>query len=177
MSNLTTLGALLALPGLRPDLKGPRTRGSLTDAGLESLDPSTPVVEFTPEDAALTVPGARYFRVETPTLNGRLGAVRYGTLTRDQLALFRTRNDINPSIPVEKAREHGVEFYLDVDPDAADLPPVDFSTVILGPLDAEGTLGWWTWHPGEVMGTAMARGKPTNCPLGLVGVKLHNGTN
>ena len=77
MSTFNTLASLLAL-GLRADLQGPRTRGSLTEIGLDDLDPSTPVVEFTPEDSALVVPVARYFRVEAPALQGRLGAVPMG---------------------------------------------------------------------------------------------------
>ena len=164
MTTFTTLASLLAL-GLRDDLQGPRTRGSLTEVGLDALDPSTPVVEFTPENAALVVPVARYFRIEAEALQGRLGAVPMGDLTREQLALVRTRD----------AGQHGLEFFLDVDASEADLPAVGHATVILGPVDKDGTLGFWTWFPGDVTGTCMAQDKVTDCPINLVGVKLHNG--
>jgi hypothetical protein len=170
----TTLAQLLAL-GLRPDLQGPRTRGSLTEIGLEDLDGNLPVTEFTPENEALVVPVARYFRLEAPALQGRIGAVQMGDLTRAQLALLRSRSDIDPSIPEDKAREHGVEFYLDVEPENADLPSVSHATLIVGPVDDQGTLGFWTWFPGDATGTTMARNKVTTCPINLVGVKLHNG--
>ena len=169
-----TLSDLLTL-GLRPDLQGPRTRGSLSEVGLEDLPGETPVEEFRPENPALEVAVARYFRVESSALGGRLGAVCIRDLSREQLALFRTRNDIDPSIPVKEAREHGVEFYLDVEPEAADLPSVDYATIIVGPVNEAGDLGFWTWFPGGVTGTAMARGEATGCPFNLLGVKLHNG--
>ena len=174
MSTFNTLASLLAL-GLRADLQGPRTRGSVSEIGLDDLPGDTPVTEFTPDDPALTVPVARYFRVEAPELQGRLGAVKIGDLTTAQLALFRTRNDIDPSVSDEDAREHGIEFFLDVSEADADLPAVGHATVILGPVDEQGTLGFWTWFPGDVTGTAMARRKPTGCPFDKLGVKLHNG--
>ena len=175
MTEFNTLADVLALGGFRPDLQGPRTRGSLTEIGLRDLDPTTPVVEFTPEVSALVVPGARYFRLEAPALQGRLGAVRFGTLTRAQLTQFSTRNDVDGTKTAEESREHGIEFFLDIDPSAADLPSVDHAVLIVGPGGPDGTLIWWTWHPGDVAGTVMARGKPTGCPIHLVGVKLHNG--
>lgn len=165
MTTFTTLASLIAL-GLRDDLKGPRTRGSLTEVGLDSLPGETPVTEFRPEDPALTVPVARYFRVDAPALGGRLGAVPMGSLTREQLSLLRTRD----------AGQHGIEIFLDVDPADASLPAVDHATLILGPVDDAGTLGWWTWFPGDVTGTAMARDAVTDCPISKVGVKLHNGS-
>jgi len=161
MSNLNTLSALLAL-GLRDDLKGPRTRGSVSEIGLEDLS-DRPVTEFRPEIGE--VPVARYFRVEAPELQGRLGAVTLGDLTPEQKPLLRVRD----------AGQHGVEFFLDVTPEDADLPAVSHATLILGPVDEQGTLGFWTWFPGDVAGTAMAQGAFTDHPIKSVGVKLHNG--
>jgi hypothetical protein len=158
----TTLASLLAL-GLRDDLKGPRSRGSLTEIGLESLDGEKAVTEFRPEIGA--VPVARYFRVDAPELQGRLGAVPMGDLTREQLSLLRTRD----------AGKHGIEFFLDVPADGADLPSVSHATIIVGPINEEGDLGFWTWFPGDVAGTAMAQDKVLDTPLNTLGVKLHNG--
>lgn len=157
----TTLASLLAL-GLRPDLQGPRTRGSLTEIGLEDLDGDLPVTEFRPEIG--DVPVARYFRVEAPQLQGRLGAEPLGNLSPEQRERLRLRNG-----------EHGLEFFLDIDPSNADLPPVAHATIILGPVDEDGTLGFWTWFPGDVMGTFEARDGVTDHPINTVGVKLHNG--
>jgi hypothetical protein len=159
----TTLAQLLAL-GLRPDLQGPRTRGSLTEIGLDNIEASLPVTEFRPEIG--NVPVARYFRVDAPQLQGRLGAERLGDLSPEQREILRVRNG-----------EHGLEFFLDMSPeDAASLlPSVDHATVILGPVDDDGTLGIWTWFPGDVMGTFEARDGITDHPVNSVAVKLHNG--
>lgn len=162
MTSFNTLADVFAL-GLRDDLKGPRTRGSLTETGLDTLDPSTPVVEFTPQAGAVSV--ARYFRVETPSLGGRLGAVSLRSLTPELLTLLRARHVEN----------HGTELYLDRPESDADLPGVDFVTVIVGPIDKDGTLGVWTWFPGEPTGATPAEGSTPDDPQNLVAVKLHNG--
>lgn len=162
-TTFTTLAQLLAL-GLRPDLQGPRTRGSLTEIGLEDLDPNTPVDEFRPEIG--DVPVARYFRVSrAAALQGRLGAEPLGNLSPEQREALRLRNG-----------EHGLEFFLDIDPADAELPSVTHATIILGPVDEAGTLGFWTWFPGDVMGTFEARDGVTDHPINSVGVKLHNGS-
>lgn len=178
MIDLTTIGALLNLPGFRDDLKGPRTRGSTTERGLDALDPDTNVSEFTPQAGAVSV--ARYFRVEAPQLGGRLGAVSLKSLPADLLPLLRARDTEN----------HGRELFLDRDESTADLPGAPFLTVILGPIpvrDDDGepvtgddgepvtTLGWWTWFPGEPTGATPAEGSQPDDPQNLVSVKLHNG--
>jgi len=161
-----TLASLLALfpdAETRPDLHGPRTRGSLSEHGLDIVPGDREAVEFRPTVG--NVPIARYFRVETPEIQGRLGAVPLGDLTPEQRAKVRLRD----------AGDHGIEFYLDVDPSEADLPPVSHVTVIVGPIDDEGTLGAWTWFPGDPMGTAMARKEFTDHPVNSIACKLHNG--
>jgi hypothetical protein len=155
-----TLASLLAL-GLRPDLQGPRVRGSTSEKGIDSLDPSTPAVEFTPAVGA--VPVARYFRVETPDIGGRLGAVSLNDLDPSLLPLLRGRDIEN----------HGRELFVDIDPSEAVLPAVDFVTVILGP-DAEGDTVWWTWFPGAPTGADLDELAASD-PKNRISVKLHNG--
>jgi len=157
-----TLASILSL-GLRPDLQGPRTRGSLTDKGIDTLDPETPAVEFMPQAGAISV--ARYFHVKAPDLGGRLGAVSLKSLPADLLPLLRARFVEN----------HGTELFLDRDASEADLPAVDFLTVILGPVNDAGDLGIWTWFPGEPTGATPAEGSTADDPQNLVAVKLHNG--
>lgn len=169
MTKLTTLAALLALPGFRPDLQGPRTRGSTTERGLDALDPATPVVEFTPTVG--NVPVARYFYFDASALGGRLGAAPLGSLSADLLPLLRVRH----------AGAHGPEMYLDRPLDAADLPPAGEGVAILGPIGKDGAeLGWWTWYvaagpESRVMGAMTARNVATDHPIASVAVKLHNG--
>lgn len=97
---ITTLSALLSL-GLRDDLKGPRTAGSLSEIGIEELS-DRPVTEFRPQSGAVEV--ARYFRVEAPELQGRLGAVRLADLPAD----------LHPMVRITHLGEgHEFSFYLD----------------------------------------------------------------
>lgn len=164
----TTLASLLTLPGFRPDLQGPRTRGSLTERGLNALDPETPVTEFRPTVG--NVPVARYFYFNADPLGGRLGATALGSLDASLWPLLRVRTVEN----------HGLEMYLDRPADAADLPPANEGVAILGPIDADGTLGWWTWYVADgpesrVMGAMTAQGRATDHPSQSVAVKLHNG--
>lgn len=169
MSNLFNLSDLLNLSGFRPDLEGPRTRGSTTERGIQTLA-DRPITEFFPEKA-LTVPGARYFEFEASELRGRLGAITFEAAVAnvETKALLRLRD----------AGEHGVDFYLDIDPSDADLPSAEIGIAIVGPIDDDGTLGWWTWYVSDeatkVTGTAMARKAATDTPIKFVGVKLHNG--
>jgi len=160
MNTFETLGDILKLfdPETRPDLFGPRKRGSTTTAGLESLDPNKALDEI--EDGGPGYyPACRYFRLWAPELNGRVGAVRFGDLTDEQAARLALRH-----VP-----EHGPELYLDQTTDAATMPQTDIITIILGP-GKDGALVPYTWHPGTPLapfdGTA---------PLADVGVKLHNG--
>jgi len=163
------LSELNALPGFRPDLEGARTRGSTTERGIRTLT-DRPIDEFFPEKA-LTVPGARYFEFDATELGGRLGAITFerAVANPETKALLRLRD----------AGEHGVDFYLDVDPADADLPVATIGIAIVGPIDEDDTLGWWTWYVSDgktkVTGTAMAREKATDTPVKFVGVKLHNG--
>ena len=167
---MNTLAQLLALPGFRPDLEGARKRGSTTEQALQTLPGSTPVSEFFPSKE-LTVPGARYFEFEASSLGGRLGAISFAEAAGNPITkvLLRCRD----------AGEHGVDFYLDCDPEEDELPPAPIGIAILGPLDDKGTFGWWTWYVAtettKVLGTSMARGKATNTPVALCAVKLHNG--
>ena len=175
MSNTATdirfVADLLNLPGLRPDLQGPRDRGSTTQHGLDALDPFERVEEFTPEDERLTVPGARYFKFNARALDGLVGVITFAEAVADPAtkALLRVRD----------AGDHGVEVFLDVDPTEAEFRPAPLGVAIVGPIDSEGTLGWWTWYVADettlVTGTAMARGVATNCPVEALGVKIHNG--
>jgi len=167
MTDLNTLSDLLNLSGWRDDLDGPRTRGSTTELSLNSLPSDRVVTEFRPPSWA-DVPAARYFRVEAPELNGKLGAVTLGDLTPDQRKLLRIRD------AGTHALKNGFEFYLDVDLANADLVPVEHVTVIVGPVEGS-NLGWWTWFPGDVVGVATADGKVSDHPISAVGVKLHNG--
>ena len=180
---IARLSDLLSLDGFRKDLEGPRTRGSLTVRGLEDLS-DRDVTEFRPEDSALDVPVARYFRWPAVELGGLLGAVRFGDLTEEQDKLFDSRRG-----------PHGREFFLDVDPADADLPPATIGVGIIGPsgtekdeegtevLDADGkpipVVGWWTWYVATeatlVVGTVEAQGEATGHPMHSIGVKLHNG--
>jgi hypothetical protein len=170
MSKFTTLASLLNLPGFRPDLEGARTRGSTTEQGLKTLT-DRPVSEFTP-DAALTVPGARYFEFPASELGGRLGAITFekAVANPETKALLRLRD----------AGDHGVDFYLDVEVSDADLPSAEIGVAIIGPINDEGDLGWWTWYVSDeetkVTGTAMARSAATGTPIKFIGVKLHNGS-
>lgn len=164
---LATLADLLRLPGYRPDLQGPRTRGSTTARGLETLHPTTPLVEFRP--AVGDVPEARYFFFEAAHLEGRLGAAPLGRLLSRDLELLRVRHG-----------SHGLELFLDVDPNDADLQPAPEGVAIVGPLGPTVPLGWWTWYvaagePSRVMGTIMAGGYATNHPVSSLAVKLHRG--
>ena len=117
---------LLNLPGLRPDLQGPRTRGSTTQHGLEALDPFSRVTEFVP-DPALSVPGARYFKFDATALDGLVGVVTFAEAVAnpETRALLRTRD----------AGDHGVEFYLDVCPTEAEFRPATHGVAIVGPID------------------------------------------
>jgi len=162
---LFTLASLLALfdRETRPDLFGARSRGSVSETGLESLS-DRPAVEFRPKVGANPV--ARYFRVECPEIAGRLGAVRLADLTEEQQKLLRVRHVEN----------HGLEMYLDQSQESAVLVPVDHATIILGPSgDAEhgedSPLVPWTWFPGAPLGDLNS----PETPLGDVAVKLHNG--
>lgn len=167
MENLETLGDLLALPGFRRDLVGPRKRGSTTEKGLDALPLLTPVVEFRP--VVGNVPVARYFTFPAEGLGGRLGAKPFGSLTVEELELLRARS----------IDQHGSELFLDVAPESANLPPSHEGVAILGPL-SDGRLGWWTWYvaSGEatrVMGCLTVNGVMTDHPVNSVAVKLHNG--
>lgn len=155
-----TLASLLALfdRETRPDLFGPRTRGSVSEIGLEDLS-DRPVKEFTPAPGA-AFGACRYFEVVVPEIQGRLGAVAFSTLRTDQIANVKVR---------DAGEDHGLEFFLDVPQNKAVLAETLTATVILGPGE-DGSLVVYTWHPGEPLAPL---GNGSN--LGDVAVKLHNG--
>ena len=149
-----------ALAGHAASLEGPRTRGSTTQKGLESLlDGGIGQLigeEFIPEAGG--IPGCRYISYPCPqSMGARLGAVALATVT-----------DID-SVKV-RLGAHGYEMYLDVPRVEAEMPKATTVTIILGP-DETGALTEivWTWHPGEPLGNA----KPGIGPNS--GVKVHNG--
>jgi hypothetical protein len=140
--NRGIMNTLSDLIKLFPDhLKGPRTDGSITEIGLEGLS-DRPVVEFRPKHGA--VEAVKYYRVDCPEIQGRLGAVRLADLDESLHTLVRVKND---------GDQHEFSFYLDQDQADAELVPVDYATVGIGPIDDAGTLGAWFWHPGEPMGS------------------------
>lgn len=130
-------------------LIGPRTRGSTTTAGIETLSPNLVGKTFVPETGA--VPGCTYVHFEAPSLNGRLGAVSLENIPDEDLSLVRVRKG-----------PHGHEFYIDR-PQHEGIS-CSFITVILGP-DDNGDDIVWTWHPGLPLEPMNHKGA----------VKLHNG--
>ena len=162
MSTFTTLASLLAMfdREKRPDLFGPRTRGSISEIGLTELS-DRPATEFTPPPGAAFGP-CRYFRVEAHEIHGRLGAVAY----RDLVPTLKTQVRIR-----DAGEDHGLELFVDRPRRDSGLVPVDHVTVILGPADEnDPTLVVYTWHPGSPL-APLAGG----ANLADVAVKLHNG--
>lgn len=137
-------------------LVGPRTRGSTTEAGLETLDGNLEGTEITPVVGA--IPGCRYVQFQAPAMGCKLGAVTLSTALREGWDVRVRRGS------------HGLELFRDVSPETVEMPEADFVTVILGP-DETGTLPEviWTWHPGPPMASLRD-------PLGdFTAVKVHNG--
>jgi hypothetical protein len=157
-----TLASLLALfdRETRSDLFGPRTRGSVSEIGLEDLS-DRPVKEFTPAPGA-AFGSCRYFEVVVPEIQGRVGAVAFSDLRTDQIAAVKVR---------DAGENHGLEFFLDVPQNKAVLAETLTATIILGPASEDDpTLVVYTWHPGAPLAPL---GNGSN--LGDVAVKLHNG--
>lgn len=127
-------------------LKGPRTRGSTTEHGLEA---ATGNFQISYPDQAVTVPGATYLSLHAPELGGRLGAVP------------RHKADAAGATVQERLGSHGPELFT------TDGPSINVAcddiTVILGPDN------WvWTWHPGEPLASLKHVGQDHPC----VAVKL-----
>ena len=145
MTTLTDFENLSDLIAILPrHLKGPRTDGSPSEAGLESLS-DRKITEFRPEHGAVGI--VRYFRVHCPEIKGCLGSVRLADLDEKLHTIVRVKNE---------GDQHEFSFYLDQPREEAVLTSVDYATVGVGPIDDNGTLGVWFWHPGEPMGS-MAR--------------------
>jgi hypothetical protein len=145
----------------REDLFGPRTRGSTTEVGIETLPTDRSVVEFRPAVGAVAV--ARYFRVEAPELGGRVGAVALRDLPEELLGKIATRY----------TEEHGLEMFVDVAEADAELASVAYLTLIVGPND-EGALIPWTYFPGDALGAVSKKTWNEGSP-GDMAIKLHNG--
>lgn len=145
----------------RADMLGPRTRGSTTKVGIETLPGDRAAVEFRPAVGA--VPVARYFRVGAPELGGRVGAVALRDLAPELRGLIATRY----------GEEHGLEMFVDCAPEQAELAPVDYLTFIVGP-DDDGNIVPWTYFPGDALGAVSPKTWDTGTP-GDMAVKLHNG--
>jgi len=138
-------------------LKGPRTRGSTSQKGLDSVPGDCEGQEFQPPNGA-GIPGCRYLRFYTPDIGGRLGAVPLSLALEREWAV-RLRSG-----------KHGYELFVDRCPSEAAMPETSTLTVILGP-DETGTLPEvvWTWHPGEPLSSL--KGPVSDSTA----VKTHNG--
>jgi hypothetical protein len=119
-------------------LCGPRTRGSTTTEPLFSGsdgDGSAPVLVVQDREVvpvAGAVNGAQAYQCAVAEIGGRLGAVRYGSLTVQERERAFVRDG-----------EHGPELAM---PGFVCFPPTHIITFIVGP---DGCL--WTWYPGPIM--------------------------
>lgn len=142
-------------------LVGPRTQGSISGKGLDSLQPFVRFHQLEEGDCpeGVMIPGCIYLVLKGGGLevDGRIGAMLHG--------------DLPPGTAVsEREGQHGPEKFVDVPPELDKLPPAYDLTVILGPAPKEAIeAGWpserlviWTWHPGMPLDQNKA-------------VKLHNG--
>ena len=138
-------------------LEGPRSRGSVSERGLEAIPADREGVEFEPQEEA-RIPGCVYLEFPAPEIAGRLGAVPLSEALN--LGKVCVRNGA-----------HGYEMFVDRDPDIGAMPMADAVTVVLGPDEGapKGELVVWTWHPGKPMPTSRS-GITAN-----TAVKVHNG--
>ena len=146
-----------ALAAHAETLRGPRSRGSVSEKGLEALPQDREGVEFQPSKG-VGIPGCRYLEFAAPEIGGRLGACRLADALAGGLQV-RVRSG-----------KHGYELFVDRDPQGVEMLSADSLTVILGP-DETGTFPEvvWTWHPGRPMASACAG------VCDDLAVKLHNG--
>jgi len=136
-------------------LFGPRTRGSVTENGIDAIPNDREAVEFVPTVGA--IPVCKYYKVHAPEVKGRLGAV--------SLAEAESMGwDVK-----ERDGSHGLELYRDVDVQDAEMPSCDDITIIVGPDEGSMESIIWTWHPGLPLGSLKDGRTPDT------GVKVHNG--
>lgn len=146
-------------------LIGRRTRGSITDFGVDHLPADRKLVEFThcilPE---VTIPGCRYFSLYASELNPVALAIPYREVREID------RDDIKRRPSPHEPKED--ELYFDRPLAEVAGEPTDYLTIILGPPGGypgftNGVI--WTWHPGMPLAT-LPKGE---APNEYTAVKLH----
>jgi len=143
-------------------LLGPRTRGSSTDLGLETLNRQIPIVDVTRNICNLIrKPGCMYYMF-VADIGGKLGAIE-----------LKQAETMGINIEM-RTGQHGPELYFDIPAEEAPMVPTDNIYVIIGPTSEYPGVSTdvgvvYTWHPGRPMGVLKdGRNEHT-------AVKLHNG--
>jgi hypothetical protein len=127
-------------------LRGPRTRGSTSEIGLDGL-PQARRLEILSVDPAIAAPGCTYYTCVAPELKGRIGA------------LPRHEIEARGFDVAKRNGAHGDELYC---PNYnSDTVGTMLLTVIVGP---DNTV--WTWHPGNPLGSI--RHLPEKHPMAAV---------
>ena len=163
---LAIIAAMLQHPDERlqehaRSLQGPRTRGSRTTKGLDALPVDLEFLDHT-ETVQLECrqPGCVYLQMDALQLGGRLGAIAYKDAKARGYEVCR-----------RTAGTHGDELYVDQPQEAADLPPCEQITVVLGPVGEYPGIprAVYTWHPGDPLAFLQSDQAPTD----LTAVKLY----
>lgn len=133
-------------------LSGPRTRGSTTEHGLETLPAG---LVLTKSNHASITPGCTGYHAKASSLKGQVGAISL-------LAAFEDKYSVGV-----RTGAHGEELYISggMKP-IPNMVPTDDIYVILGPANEypdfpEGII--YTWHPGEPLLPIIVDGKIRIC--------------
>ena len=129
-------------------LKGPRTRGSTSEIGLNGL-PLARRLEVLNVDSAIATPGCTYYTCVAPELKGRIGALSRHEIEGRGFEIAKRDGAHGPELYCPNYNSNTVSTML--------------LTVIVGPDNLV-----WTWHPGAPLGSI--RHLPEDHPM--VAVKL-----